>query len=222
MHLIRRKRTARTGSGRFVRLLYADDRGVALIEFAIALPVMLVLAVYGAEIARLAITNMQVSQIALTLADNASRMGQTDNSAIRPSISEADVDSVMFGAMEQGEAIGFEEDGRVILSSLEVDPDTGDQFIHWQRCRGELDVDSDYGPETPDGSVGDGLPGMGQAELIKATSDKSTVMFVEVEYRYEPMFDVFFTGNRTIRQEAAFVIRDDRNLAPGVPGETGC
>lgn len=201
--------------GSLAERLRADNRGVSLIEFALVMPVMLTLTLYGTEVARLAITSMQVSQMALSVADNASRLGQTDNSGVTPTIAESDIDSVMFGALEQGEAIDFEANGRIILSSLEQDPDNGDQYIHWQRCRGDLDAESNYGEETPDGAEDGGLPGMGQPETVTARAN-SAVMFVEVEYRYEPIFNLFLSGGRTIRQEAAFVVRDDRSLAPGV------
>ena len=198
--------------------------GTATIEFAIILPAVLTLGLFGTETAHRAIANMQVSQLALSIADNASRLGQTDNTAVTPTITEADVNSVMFGALEQGKSIGLEQNGRVILSSLERDPDTGFQYIHWQRCTGELEAQSDYGLEQPDGPTDDSLEGMGTDNAVTA-SDGVAVMYVEVEYTYQPVFDIFGTGNQTIRQEAAFVVRDDRNLIPGVTGsgeESSC
>lgn len=200
--------------------LLRDSSGTSLIEFAFILPVILTMGAFGTETAQRSIVNMQVSQLALSVADNASRLGQTDNAAVVPTITEVDVDSVMFGALEQGRSIGIETNGRIILSSLERDATTGDQFIHWQRCRGGLDVDSDYGPETPAGPVGAGLTGMGQSTLITARNG-SAVMYVEVEYEYEPLFSMFSSGNQIIRQEAAFVVRDDRNLTPGITGGGG-
>lgn len=200
--------------------LLRDSSGTSLIEFAFILPVILTMGAYGTETAQRSIVDMQVSQLALSVADNASRLGQTDNAAVVPTITEVDVDSVMFGALEQGSSIGIEANGRIILSSLERDTATGEQFIHWQRCRGDLDADSDYGTETPGGPAGAGLAGMGQSTLITARAG-SAVMYVEVEYEYEPLFDMFSSGTQIIRQEAAFVVRDDRNLTPGITGNDG-
>ena len=66
-----------------------------MIEFALVLPLFLLLGLFGTEMAHMTTVNMQVSQLATSLADNASRLGQTDNSAVTPTISEVDIDSVM-------------------------------------------------------------------------------------------------------------------------------
>lgn len=110
--------------------LLRDTRGVSLIEFAYILPVFITLGMLGAEVAWMASINMQVSQVALSLADNASRLGQTDNSSVTPTITEGDIDSIMSGAIRQGASYNLATRGRVILSSLEYDEASGKQFIH--------------------------------------------------------------------------------------------
>lgn len=215
-----RKTPLRKHLGRLLRRLQQERDGVSMVEFAMILPLLVMLGTYGAEVAHKAVINMQVSQLALSVADNASRLGQTDNSSVPPTITESDIDSVMFGAAEQGKSYDVIANGRIILSSLEMDPVTGDQYIHWQRCRGSLEVASDYGEETPDGSPDEPLAGMGKAGLVTARPD-SAVMFVEVKYQYQPLFDVFPSGNNEISQEAAFVVRDDRDLTPAVTGTGG-
>ena len=57
-----------------MRRLRRDERGVALIEFAISLPVLLILCMFGLEAANLALTHLRISQIAMLVADNASRV----------------------------------------------------------------------------------------------------------------------------------------------------
>jgi Flp pilus assembly pilin Flp len=203
-----------------LRRLREERDGVSMVEFAMILPLLVMLGTYGTEVAHKAITNMQISQLALSVADNASRLGQTDNSSVTPTITESDIDSVMFGAVEQGKSVDLLANGRVILSSLEMDPVTGEQYIHWQRCRGGFGTESDYGPETPDGSADEPLSGMGKSGLITARPG-SAVMFVEVKYQYQPLFDVFSSAQNEISQEAAFVVRDDRDLTPGVTGTGG-
>lgn len=197
------------------RALRRDRSGVAMIELAICLPPLIYMGMYGLELVNLASANMQVSQIALSLADNASRLGQTDNSGVTPSVQESDIDSVMKGAITQGAPMDLVDRGKIILSSLEVDQDTGNQFIHWQRCRGSLDHDSAYSSIVDhDGDHGSGLTGLGAGTTKVAALPGSAVMFVEVYYDYEKLFgDYFIKGNKLISREAAFVIRDDRNLA---------
>ena len=200
--------------------LRRDRSGVSMVEFALVLPVLLTLGLYGTEIARLATTKMKVSQIALSLADNASRLGQTDNSGVTPTISENDVDAVLAGALRQGLGIGLEGNGRVILSSLEYDDAEDKQFIHWQRCQGDLDRESTYGNDTDKNGInGPEITGMGKGTTQITADSGSAVMYVEIYYEYQPLFEnPFGSGKRMFREEAAFLIRDDRNLEPGLTG----
>ena len=96
-----RRRGGRIAAWRLALRLARDGSGVSLIEFALMLPVLMTLGLLGTEVAWMSSVNMQVSQIALSLADNASRLGQTDNSSVTPTISEADIDSIMSGAIRQ-------------------------------------------------------------------------------------------------------------------------
>jgi hypothetical protein len=198
-----------------MRRLARDRSGNSLIEFAISLPILLMLAMFGIELANMATVNMQVSQVAMAVADNASRLGQTDNSAITPTIYNTDIDSVMTGAMKQGNSISLQANGRVILSSLQKDIATGRQYIHWQKCRGALGQNSKYGI-TNYGLTGIPFTGLGKSANVIANAN-SAVMFVEVYYSYKPLFGTMFVSNVKFSEEAALLIRDQRNLAAGVP-----
>ncbi|MFK4004323.1 pilus assembly protein TadE [Qipengyuania sp. NPDC077563] len=177
----------------------------------------------GFEIANLAVTKTRVSQIALSVADNASRLGQTDNTALAPTISENEVNAVLRGAEEQGKSISFAENGRVILSSLEYDDVLDRQFIHWQRCYGDKDVESAYGNDSDkNGKSGPRLNGMGEVGREVTAPSGEAVMFVEVYYEYPAVFSNSLTRDITFREEAAFIIRDDRTLTPvDDPNEKG-
>jgi hypothetical protein len=199
--------------------LARDNSGVAFVEFAYVLPLLLGLGLVGTDLARLAIVNMQVSQIALSLADNASRLGQTENSAIAPTVTEADVDAVIDGAVREGGSIDLLKNGRIVLTSLEYDSEEKRQYIHWQRCRGKLDKGSAYGNDSDrNGLTGPALKGLGKGTKISVSGD-TAVMFVELYYRYEGLLGIpYGLGERMLHQEGAFLIRDDRNLVPGVTG----
>lgn len=197
------------------RRLSGDKSGMAVLEFALILPIFVSLGMYGIEIANMAMIQMQVSQMALSVADNASRLGQTDNSAVTPTVSETDVDSVLFGAMKQGTNFRFQQYGRVILSSLERDSFTGKQFIHWQRCKGNLTGQSSiYGNDSGNNGLGSGqnITGVGTANGTVTAPANSAVMVAEVYYRYSGIFGTMFTEQRTFRQQANLIIRDNRNL----------
>lgn len=191
----------------------ADQSGVALIEFAFVIPVLMVLGMYGIEIANMSMVHMRVSQIALAMADNASRMEQTNNASVAPTVTEADIDSIMTGAVKDGASIQFSTRGRVILSSLEKDPSTGKQFIHWQRCVGSLARTSAYGNDTTaNGLNGAPITGMGNGTTKATAPANIAVMFVEVFYSYQPLFGSMYVSNVVFKQEAAYIVRDIRDL----------
>lgn len=204
---------------RRLRRLGRDRSANALIEFAYSLPLFLALGMYGIELAYMATVNMQVSQIAMALADNASRLGQTDNSSVAPTITNEMIDSVMTGAMKQGASIDFATNGRVILSSLEKNAGNGRQYIHWQKCQGGLARTSAYGPAGY-GSTGTTIPGLGKAGHTVEANDGSAVMFAEAFFQYKPLFGNMFVKDVKFAQEAAFIIRDRRDLS-GVTGPAG-
>lgn len=196
-----------------LRRLLRETSGVAMTEFALAMPFLLGVGLMGLETANRALVQMQVSQLAVQLADNGSRIGDTSMLSNRK-IYEADINDLFYGAHLQSSAgLDLFAHGRVILSSLEVVPDTEDQqYIHWQRCMGMKRHTSSYGAE------GDGLnstfPGMGPAgEEVIAFKDDA-VMFVEVSYDYQPIVDETFTfGSLEVSAIASFTVRDDRDLS---------
>ena len=157
----------------FAARLRGCDGGLAFIEFAMSLPVLVTLGLCGLETANLAMAHLRVSNIAMLTADNASR--------VRDSIDEANVIELLTGAKMTGDSIEFRQNGRIILSSVETDNDaaitarqqcggcdtsnparpTADQWIRWQRCDGARNVTSAYGaagqrPECGAAEVGSG------------------------------------------------------------------
>lgn len=200
------------------RLLNRQD-GVSTIEFALVVPVFMILGMYGAEIAWLNAASMEASQVALALADNASRLGQTDNSGVTPTITNNDVQSVLTGALEEGSDIGLAENGRVILSSLEVHPVTGKQYIHWQKCMGQGKQASAHGkPDTTGSALSAIASGISLGGKKVTSSSNSAVMVAEVWYEYNGLFGTMFVQPITIHEQATIIVRDDRNVGPGLSG----
>ncbi|WP_420605198.1 TadE/TadG family type IV pilus assembly protein [Novosphingopyxis sp.] len=203
----------------FIRDLRRDDSGLALIEFALSLPIFTGLGMYGTEVAYLAIVNMEISQAALNLADNASRLGQTQNNVSSVSIKESDIQTAFAGLKLQTGSFDLLSNGRVILSSLERNSQGG-QWIHWQRCLGVKNVQSQYGAEGK-GSTGTAFAGMGDAGEEIQAQPNTAVMYVEVSYDYKGLFGDMFTKNVMLYQKAAHNIRDDRNLSGGLVNDVG-
>ena len=202
--------------------LAANCSGIALIEFGIALPVLISFGMFATEVANLTAVDMQLSEIALAVGDNASRLGQADNSSVTPTIAETDIDSVMKGAGEAGSSIKLATNGRVILTSLEKDTASSKQYIHWQRCYGALVQTSAFGNDTTkNGLNGAAITGVNMGKSTLTADTGSAVMIAEVYYKYTGVFGNFFFAPFTMRQQAAFIIRDQRNISIGLTGTGG-
>lgn len=207
---------------RLARRLRTNASGVAMVEFALAMPFFLTAGLWGTEVANFALVNMKINQLAIHVADNASRIGDTSTLENRQ-IFEEDINDLLRGASVQGgPRLALFEHGRVIISSLEVwnqsrhcdasgncpsgNQGEGVQFIHWQRCKGALSMNSNFGNENQAKPNGIGPTG----EEVHASMD-SPVMFVEIYYDYQPLVSARFLGSTRITSTATFMVRDDRD-----------
>lgn len=210
-------RSCGTTTGRLAR----DESGLALLEFAFSMPIVLMIGLYGIETANLALINLKVSQIALNLADNASRVGLLNNVNIEQ-LREVDMNDVLYATRNQGNAIDLTTNGRVIVSSLEKKAD-GTQRIHWQRCIGlksGTGYDSSYGTttttagtDTQTSNAGTlAASGMGDTGSEVNAPTGGGVMFVEINYLYEPVVGNWLFGQSRIHYIASYVVRDNRDF----------
>lgn len=204
--LVHRFRRIRAGIVRLAR----DSGAVVMIEMAFCIPFLMVVGFAGIELANLTLAHTRVSQIGLSAADNASRIAFGSNLSL-PRVREVDINEVFVGVEQQAQGMDFRNNGRIILSSLERNADGG-QWIHWQRCYGNLPINSAYGPQGT-GATGTGFPGMGRAGAEVTAADGTAVMFVEIIYDYQPMVGARWFGRPRIRSTAAFNIREGRDLS---------
>jgi hypothetical protein len=209
---------------RFAASLRDCTSGLALTEFALSVPVLLTLGLFGLETANFAMAHLRVSNIAVMTADNAAR--------VRDSIDEADIVELFTGAKMTGASINFAQNGRIILSDIEMSPiNSARQWIRWQRCDGALNVDPSYGrPITAAGAnITNGteiyqtdrqtpsllpsswllssLVNVGGAWAPIGAQSGTAVMLVEVTYTYQPIIPSSFLSGRQIRYESAFNVR---------------
>jgi hypothetical protein len=194
---------------RLARRLRRNTSGLALVEFAFAAPLVLGMGMLGTETAFLVITHMQVSQIAMQVADNASRVGEQDVLTARK-VYERDVAETLIGAEKLGNTIRIFEQGRVIISSLQRNAQGG-QWIAWQRCRGAKNHVSSYGLQGA-GATGTTFPGMGVAGRRITAAQGTAVMFVEVSYDFRSPTPLNMFDDNVISYTAAFNVRDNRDL----------
>lgn len=184
-----------------VGLLLRSRRGVAVIEFALALPLFLLLVLGGLELANYCLMQQRVSHMASTVAMNAARgAGQID---------EADVRQIMIGSELAAAGTPIMTNGRVILSSVRLNAAKNGQWIDWQRCTGLKSPTSTYGNQDT-GKSDTKLQTVGGNPGIKAP-DGVNIMVAEVFYSYQPLIGGAFTGflgGKRLAAVSAHVVRD--------------
>lgn len=190
-------------------LIPARD-GIAITEFALVLPVFVIMLMGGAELTNYMTVRMRVSQLALHLADNGSRLG--DKSALSSKqISEAQINDMLAGANLQAGALDLRTNARVIVSSLEpvANPNPTNKYkIAWQRCYGTKTYSPIYGKE------GDtNLTGMGPAGRQVTAMDDGSTIFVELNYQYKPLVRTKAVTFGEFTEIAAMAVRDPRDLS---------
>lgn len=179
--------------------LAACEAGATLIEFAIAMPVLMILILGGMELTNYVLVQMQINRIGAMTADNASRL--------RTPMSESYMNQVFTGVDKAGAGINFTQRGRVILSSVQNNAagpsgTPSGQWIRWQRCWGRLAANSKYGLEGK-GQSDASLPSMNGLQAQPG----SAIMYAEVYYNYQPIIPngLFRPGQLT--HEVAFIVR---------------
>jgi hypothetical protein len=193
-----------------------DIRGLALLEFAFALPILLVLSLTGAELTSYTTTRMRISQIALHLADNAARIGSGSQLQAKK-ITEADINDLLTGAGLQSGELDLFTYGRVIISSLEPDPaNTGKYRVRWQRCRGAKTIPTADRISQANGATN--LAGMGPAGRLTIAPDTGVAMFVEVYYVYQPLVKSSLAPSSAMTEIASMMVRDRRDTVGGTNG----
>lgn len=220
---------------RLLQRLKRDRSGVAAVEFAMSLPIILGVGLAGIETAHYALAHLRVSNIAVITADNAAR--------VRETIDESDLNELFLGAEIAGGSVEFKENGRVILTDLEASGALGTvQWVRWQRCFGDrtdftpaygrpLDDDGDpivdgtetfnadrktksSNPSSPDESE---LNAYGPAGRQIAAQPSTAVMVAEAIYEYQPIVPGTFLEGHVIRYTSAFNVRqrNDHTLRNG-------
>lgn len=183
-----------------------DLRGVAAVEFALAMPMMMALTMAGTEAANMAYTSQKLADLATQTADNISRY--------RIGISETQITDTLNGMKTMTDNIDFRNNGRMIVSSLQPVLDNSgnvvNQKIRWQRCAGAKRVTSSYG--AADALLG--AAGLGPANRKIAASADTEVIFVEISYTYRPLISSSFFGTPTMQALSSMVVRDRNNNVP--------
>jgi Flp pilus assembly protein TadG len=171
-------------AGLLVRRYVRNDAGVAGIEMAIVMPVLLLLFCGGGEIALYARSVFQASQMASTVADAVSRY---------ETLTASDVTSIFTVTSEIMGTDDFSKNGYVILSSVSRTAGAN-PVVAWQCKGGAVASASKVGMVNKAGT----LPG----NLTMDATDN--VIVAEVFYRHTPMFSKFVTIEPQLYKTAVF------------------
>lgn len=216
---------------RLLRTLHHHQTGAAAIEFALVTPVLLFVLMGMLNLAQMVFGQAVLTGEVQTAARSGSLDG-TSTTAAETKIKNAlkpilvSVSGVTtsrqsyrdFSDIGRADTIHFGDAGRgrVILTSLQVDPATKAQTIGWRRCGGTMNQATAYPSVT--------ASGLGSGTSKVTAAEGSAVMFVEVYYLHKGLFGTLFFNNRTLSREAAFIVKDKRNMtaAPTGTNTTAC
>ncbi len=167
----------------FLRRFRQDRRGVILVEFALAMPVFVIMILGGVEVARYVLLQQKLNGVASTMAD---LVAQTET------LSEAELTTLFTAVDFVAQPFELGANGVVIVSS--VGATNGDPpRINWQRSgAGSLTATSQIGAE------GD-TPNLPADFVIR---DGESVIIAEVFFEFTPFIGEQFVPPRQVYHRA--------------------
>ena len=162
---------------------WRHDRGNVVVEFALALPVLLMMLLASAELGRFVMLNQKVDRVAVTMSDLVARA---------ETISESELDDIFDAAAHVAEPFDLGNRGRVIISSV-INADGNGATVAWQRTGGgSFITPSEVGVE--DGAAD--LPG------DFAVREGETAIVSEVFFDFEPFLSEMIVAPKVIYRRA--------------------
>jgi hypothetical protein len=190
---------------RVFKTFFKNTKGLAALETALLMPVFLLICFGGFELWRAFLAQQRLERVVASVAEQASMSDAT--------ITEQDATNILASAALIGGNFNLQEQGRVILSAVELGPNPR---VLWQRCRGQLaNVTSQIGAQgaraTPT-NLGLSLPSSPYVSLV-----------VEVVYDYRPWMMSRVIGRHRMTKEAALRgrLRTPTTVTAGGP-VSGC
>lgn len=166
---------------RLFRRFAKDNSAIAAVEFAMILPVFILLTMGCFEVTRLVLIHQKMARAAASMAD---LVAQSDDPLTMPQLN--DLYQAAFNLMSPYDLQG---NGRVIVSSLMNTAGAAQPKIEWQRLSpGAMSAISHFGGE---GATASGLP----AGLVVRPEDD--VIVAEVFFNYTPILaNVIYSGSQ--------------------------
>ncbi len=175
---------ARSLRASFSRLL-SQDSGIAAVEFAMVLPILLVLWIGGVEVTSGLSIDRRLNNFASSMGDLVSRTKQIPYSRIE------DIFDLAEAAMFPYEATGIAM--RITAVTIETN---GNAKVAWSRARGM----TAYAKDT---QVNNSVP----ASLRPPSDTESQIIMAEVLYTYQPAIGYVITSDVELEDRMYFVPR---------------
>lgn len=201
-----------------LRRLASCRQGISVVEFALMLPILVMVGAGGLELTNLVLANQKVERIASITADNVAR------NTLAPS--EKSFADTFEGVNEIAAPFDFFPNGRVIMTGVIGIPKDGVVVpkVVWQRCSGELtSITSEVGEEAADPALWAQGEDASLPNNIKLLQNQLVVVS-EVGYQYDPLISIAqLSGgseDKIVRQRSIFVSRGQAfpyvTPAPGI------
>lgn len=177
-------------SQKFRKLLRARE-GVAAMEFALNLPILLLLAFGGFEVSRFLLIQQKTDKIAYIVADVISQ-------STTSTLSNAQITQIMTAAAQVMNPMTFGPKGFVIVNSVTQTgaPTANNQpKVSWQRTGGGTMTKA-----SQVGTVAGNATLPGNITLV----DKDNVIVVEVFYNYTPLFGANYVAAKQFYRTAIY------------------
>lgn len=154
-----------------------NRRGVAMVEFAMLLPLLMMLAAGSFEVARYALIIQKLDRIVGTLSDLVARSGSEV-------MTELEISNIMESAFYMAQPFDITGESMLVLTSVEG-RNAQAPIILSQRIAGDVSgAESAVGATiNGDAALPDAFPDMGSGETL---SDGETLIVAEIIYNYSP------------------------------------
>lgn len=161
-----------------------DRRGGVMVEFAFAMPVLIMIMLGGIELGRYVLLHQKLDRTAMTVSDLVSRV---------TTVSASELDTVFAATDLVMAPFSLSDKGVVVVSAVENDPATAVPKVIWQRKgAGTLNVTSEIGVQGGNATIGD-------PQMLTGGG----VVIGETYYDYTPWLIELFPGVR-LRHVAIF------------------
>lgn len=164
---------------------FSSNTGIAAVEFALVLPILLLLFLGGFELSRFLLIHQKVDRIAYTIADVVTQSTVVTNNQIN---------QILSATIQIMNPFSFTDEGIVILSSV-YQSGSNPSTVRWQRSGGG----------TLSRSSQIGMPSGNATLPVELTlNDKDNVIISEVYYRYTPVLSAGILSPQDIYKTAIF------------------